>query len=116
MLRIAEAARDLSLHDVAVTAAEHALGLDPKSRLRAPLFLADMACKAGRQEAAFHRPNSGEEESRDPDQALRAAGVAPRQANILLDRRPFADLGGVAATPFIGRKTMESLKAASVAP
>ncbi len=48
-------------------------------------------------------------------EVLRAAGIAPRQANILLDRRPFADLADVATTPFIGGKTLESLRAA-VAP
>lgn len=42
-------------------------------------------------------------------EALRAAGIAPRQANILLDQRPFPDLATVAATPFIGEKTLESI-------
>ncbi len=44
---------------------------------------------------------------------LRASGVAPRQANILLDHRPFSDLAEVAATPFIGPKTMEALRGAA---
>jgi eukaryotic-like serine/threonine-protein kinase len=45
--------------------------------------------------------------------ALRAAGVAGRQVNIILAQRPFADFGAVAATPFIGKKTVEAIVAAA---
>ena len=40
--------------------------------------------------------------------ALRAAGIAGRQVNIILEKRPFDDLAAFGATPFIGRKTVEA--------
>ena len=39
--------------------------------------------------------------------ALRAAGIAGRQVNINLEKRPF-DFAAFGATPFIGRKTVEA--------
>ncbi|MEC8423263.1 MAG: hypothetical protein VX000_05770, partial [Myxococcota bacterium] len=44
--------------------------------------------------------------------ALRAAGIAGRQVNIILDKRPFADLAAFGSTPFIGRKTVEAVVSA----
>lgn len=44
--------------------------------------------------------------------ALRAAGIGGRQVNIILDKRPFSDIGAFAATPFIGKKTVEAAVAA----
>ncbi|MCB9778409.1 MAG: serine/threonine protein kinase [Alphaproteobacteria bacterium] len=44
--------------------------------------------------------------------ALRATGITGKQLTTLMDGRPFANLGAVAATPWIGEKTMEKLKAA----
>ena len=46
------------------------------------------------------------------DEALRASGIAGRQANIIRDHRPWTDLASFAATPYIGEKTLASLKAA----
>ena len=46
------------------------------------------------------------------ESALRAAGVAGRQVNIILDQRPFSDLPAFGATPFIGRKTVEAVVSA----
>jgi serine/threonine-protein kinase len=48
-----------------------------------------------------------------PYESLLRAGIAPRQARILADKRPFADLAAVAETPFIGDKTMESIRDAA---
>jgi DNA uptake protein ComE-like DNA-binding protein len=41
---------------------------------------------------------------------LLALGIAPRQASVILEKRPFADVGAMAATPFIGEKTLEHLR------
>jgi hypothetical protein len=44
---------------------------------------------------------------------LLSAGIAPHQANILLETRPYADLGAVAETPFIGEKTVDAIRIAA---
>jgi len=43
---------------------------------------------------------------------LTAAGMAGRQANIVIDKRPWASVEAFASTPFIGEKTVEALKRA----
>ncbi len=43
---------------------------------------------------------------------LLGAGIAPRQVALILEKRPFADVAVLAETPFIGEKTMESVRAA----
>ena len=48
----------------------------------------------------------------DKDALLRA-GVAPRQANLILDKRPFASIEAFAATPYIGEKTVTALRDAA---
>lgn len=50
--------------------------------------------------------------------ALRSSGIAPRQANIILEGRPFDSLHAFGDTPYIGTKTVESVRArvASGAP
>ena len=46
-------------------------------------------------------------------QELLDAGIAAHQVNILLEKRPFADVAAMAATPFIGEKTVEAVKGAA---
>jgi hypothetical protein len=46
-------------------------------------------------------------------QELLDAGIAPHQVNILVEKRPFADVAAMAATPFIGEKTVEAVKSAA---
>lgn len=41
---------------------------------------------------------------------LRGAGVAGRQVNIILDKRPFESMDAFAATPYIGPKTVQAAK------
>ena len=50
----------------------------------------------------------------DADEAaLRAAGITGRQVRAILDGRPFEGLGGLADTPYVGRKTVEKVRAAA---
>lgn len=44
---------------------------------------------------------------------LLGAGIAPRQVAIILDKRPFGDVAMLAEVPFIGYKTIESVRAAA---
>ncbi|MDP2315248.1 MAG: PEGA domain-containing protein, partial [Pseudomonadota bacterium] len=44
---------------------------------------------------------------------LLGAGIAPRQVSIILERRPFSDVAALAETPFIGDKTLESIRGAA---
>jgi DNA uptake protein ComE-like DNA-binding protein len=44
---------------------------------------------------------------------LLGAGIAPRQVGIILDKRPFGDVAALAEVPFIGDKTIESIRAAA---
>jgi DNA uptake protein ComE-like DNA-binding protein len=48
----------------------------------------------------------------DKDGLLRA-GVAPRQANLILDKRPFSSIEDFAATPYVGEKTVSALRDAA---
>ena len=43
---------------------------------------------------------------------LTAAGMAGRQSNIAIDKRPWASIEAFASTPYIGEKTVEALKRA----
>ena len=45
--------------------------------------------------------------------AVRGAGIAGRQVNILLEGRPWASVSAFADTPWIGEKTLESVRSAS---
>jgi serine/threonine-protein kinase len=65
----------------------------------------DVTLSAAEAAAALRFVNTADEP------ALRAAGVAGRQVNIILDQRPFPDMPAFAATPFIGRKTVEAVAA-----
>ncbi len=47
------------------------------------------------------------------EEALHRSGIYPRGVNIILERRPFADVQDFANTPFIGRKSVESALLAS---
>jgi eukaryotic-like serine/threonine-protein kinase len=67
----------------------------------------DVTLSGAEAAAALRFVNSADEP------ALRAAGVAGRQVNIILDKRPFSDLVAFGATPFIGRKTVEAVAAAT---
>ncbi len=49
--------------------------------------------------------------SASKDQLL-SAGMAARQANIVIDKRPWSDVSTFAATPYIGAKTVEALRRA----
>ncbi|MDP2311112.1 MAG: protein kinase [Pseudomonadota bacterium] len=44
---------------------------------------------------------------------LLGAGIAPRQVAIILEKRPFSDVAMLAEVPFIGDKTIESVRAAA---
>lgn len=44
---------------------------------------------------------------------LLGAGIAPRQVGIILDKRPFGDVAALAEVPFIGDKTIESIRTAA---
>ena len=48
-----------------------------------------------------------------PEAELRAAGIAGRQVNIILDARPFSSIGAFASTHFIGEKTVEAARRAA---
>lgn len=43
---------------------------------------------------------------------LLGAGMAARQANIVIEKRPWTDVASFAATPYVGQKTLEALKGA----
>lgn len=70
VMRLAGAARDLSLEPVARGAADHALKLDRDTQLRAHLFLVEMDRKAGRTEEATARLKVVEKSFQDHDEAL----------------------------------------------
>jgi hypothetical protein len=74
-----------------------------------PVRVDDITLSGAEAAAALRFVNSADES------ALRAAGVAGRQVNIILEKRPFADLVAFGATPFIGRKTVEAVAAAAAA-
>jgi len=69
-MRIAQAARHLSLVGEAHRAALKATRLDRDSRLQGQLFLADMAFKAGDMDAAVKRLMTVEKEYQEVDEAL----------------------------------------------
>jgi eukaryotic-like serine/threonine-protein kinase len=46
------------------------------------------------------------------EETLRSAGIYTRGVNIIVEKRPFADIHAFADTPYIGRKTIESALAA----
>ena len=72
-----------------------------------PVRVDDVTLSGAEAAASLRFVNSADEA------ALRAAGIAGRQVNIILEKRPFSDLPAFASTPFIGRKTVEAVAAAA---
>ena len=73
-----------------------------KERSASSVRVDDVLLTAAEADAALGFINTADEA------ALRAAGIAGRQVNIILEKRPFDDLAAFGATPFIGRKTVEA--------
>ncbi|MBN2491193.1 MAG: VWA domain-containing protein [Planctomycetes bacterium] len=81
VLRLAQAARTLSLDEEARHAAGIALELDRDARLRGALLLADIDRMAGRVAAALARLRTVEEEFADSDEALAQVSDAYERMN-----------------------------------
>ncbi len=67
------------------------------------ILVDEVRFSAEQAEAALRWLNSADSDS------LRASGIAPRQANIILDGRPFESVQAFGDTPYIGTKTVQSV-------
>jgi hypothetical protein len=71
------------------------------------VYIDDVLIQPADASRALHWINTADET------ALRASGIYARGVNLILQKRPFPSLEAFAATPYIGKKSVESAIAAS---